>query len=293
MIIKTFLFSCLLMWDIQATVVAQVNEKMPENHHTKIVLKDLDFKTVMNAFYRKQIQTTKIDQLDQQNIPYIGIKHAEYTNALNSDDAVVVFSPAHSYRNAQNELRFLFTTTEVSVDKNNHMLNFCGACAAFTRIYIFKKNTSAQFELLSQSEGENSWMNADFNYLPYPTADIVKNIRRVGPKVKAYVEEQSFSRQGYSTTTLYIVPFDENPRIKKLQVAEISNDNEVTGSEKIYNTRGNYRFLTSEHNGLYDIEIRYSGTRQIYVADRAKIIPVNETHVYHYNEQQQKYIRVK
>ncbi|MFW1972810.1 hypothetical protein [Acinetobacter bereziniae] len=147
---------------------------MVKNHHAKTILKDFDFKTVINTFYQKQLQTTKIDQLDQQNISYIGIKNAEYTNALNSDDAVVVFSPARTYRNAQNELRYVFTITEVSVDKNNHELNFCGACATFTRVYIFKKNASSQFELISQSQDENSWMNADFNYLPYPTSDIVK-----------------------------------------------------------------------------------------------------------------------
>lgn len=293
MITKTFLFSCFLMCSIHSSVVAQTNEKMFENHHAKTILKDLDFKTVINTFYQKQLQTTKIDQLDQQNISYIGIKNAEYTNALNSDDAVVVFSPARTYRNAQNELRYVFTTTEVSVDKNNHELNFCGACATFTRVYIFKKNASSQFELISQSQDENSWMNADFNYLPYPTSDIVKNIRKVGPQIKAYVEEQEFSRQGYSSTTLYIVPFDEKPYIKKLIVAEIGNDNEVSGSEQIYNTQGDYQFLSTVHDGLYDIEIAYTGTQRIYIADRAKIIPINETHVYHYNEKQQKYIRVK
>ncbi|WP_227552179.1 MULTISPECIES: hypothetical protein [unclassified Acinetobacter] len=293
MTISKLLFSCFLICSIHTGIFAQPNGRGAGDHHVKIVLKDLDFKTFIRTFYPKQLQTIKIDQLDQQNIPYIGIKHAEYTNALNSDDAVLVFSPAHTYRNAQNELRYLFTTTEVSVDKNNHMLNFCGACATFTRIYIFKKNASAQFELLSQSEDENSWMNADFNYLPYPTLEIIKNIRKVGPQIKAFVEEQVLSRQGYSSTTLYIVPFDEKPHIKKLIVAEIGNDNEVSGSEQIFNRQGNYHFLTSIHDGLYDIEITYTGTQRIYVGDRAKIIPVNETHVYHYNEQQQKYIRVK
>lgn len=139
MITKIFLFSCFLMCSIHSSVVAQTNEKMAENHHAKTILKDLDFKTVINTFYQKQLQTTKIDQLDQQNISYIGIKNAEYTNALNSDDAVVVFSPARTYRNAQNELRYVFTTTEVSVDKDNHELNFCGACATFTQFTSLRK----------------------------------------------------------------------------------------------------------------------------------------------------------
>lgn len=293
MIAKTFLLSCLLMCSIHSRVVAQTNEKMVESYHPKIVLKDLDFKTVMKAFYQKQIEVTKINQLDQQNIPYIGIKNAEYTHALNSDHAVIVFSPAYTYRNVQNELRYVFTTTEISVDKDNHEINFCGSCATFTQVYIFKKNTSGQYELISQSQDENSWMNADYRYLPYPSSEIVKNIRKVGPQIKAYVEEQEFSRQGYSSTTLYIIPFDEKPYIKKLIVAEISNDNEVTGSEQIYNTQADYHFLTTVHDGLFDIEIAYTGTQRIYHGDRAKIIPINETHVYHYNEKQQKYVRVK
>jgi len=279
------------MCGIHTELVAQpVDAVMNKN---KIVLKDLDFKTVMKSFYQQQIQYVKIPQLDQSNIQYVGIKNAEYTHVFDRDDAVIVFSPASAYQNAQNELRYLISTTEVSIDKNNELLNFCGVCATFTKIYLFKKNDLGQFELVSQSQDENSWMNADFNYLPYPTENIVKNIRKIGPRIKGYVEEQAYSRQGYSTSTLYIIPFDENPVMVKLEVAEIGNDNEVTGSDKIYNTQADYRFLSTEHDGLYDIEIHYSGTQQIYVGDIAKIVPINETHVYQYNEKQQKYIRVK
>lgn len=291
MMINKILFSCILMCGIHTELVAQpVDAVMNKN---KIVLKDLDFKTVMKSFYQQQIQYVKIPQLDQSNIQYVGIKNAEYTHVFDRDDAVIVFSPASAYQNAQNELRYLVSTTEVSIDKNNELLNFCGVCTTFTKIYLFKKNALGQFELVSQSQDENSWMNADFNYLPYPTENIVKNIRKIGPRIKGYVEEQAYSRQGYSTSTLYIIPFDENPVMVKLEVAEIGNDNEVTGSDKIYNTQADYGFLSTEHDGLYDIEIHYSGTQQIYVGDIAKILPINETHVYQYNEKQQKYIRVK
>lgn len=291
MMINKILLSCILMCCIHTELVAQPVDAVTNKN--KIALKDLDFKTVMKSFYQKQIQYVKIPQLDQSNIQYVGIKNAEYTHVFDRDDAVIVFSPASAYQNAQNELRYLISTTEVSIDKNNELLNFCGVCATFTKIYLFKKNALGQFELVSQSQDENSWMNADFNYLPYPTENIVKNIRKIGPRIKGYVEEQAYSRQGYSTSKLYIVPFDENPVMVKLEVAEIGNDNEVTGSDKIYNTQADYRFLSTEHDGLYDIEIHYSGTQQIYVGDIAKIVPINETHVYQYNEKQQKYIRVK
>lgn len=67
----------------------------------------------------------------------------------------------------------------------------------------------------------------------------------------------------------------------------------MTGDERTYNTQGDYHFLDTEHGGLYDIEIQYSGTKRQYAAATYDIVPVNETHVYHYNEKQQKYIRVK
>ena len=67
----------------------------------------------------------------------------------------------------------------------------------------------------------------------------------------------------------------------------------MTGDEQTYNTQGDYHFLDTEHDGLYDIEIQYSGTKRQYTATSYDIVPVNETHVYHYNEKQQKYIRVK
>ncbi|MEG0486573.1 MAG: hypothetical protein RR575_01410 [Acinetobacter sp.] len=62
---------------------------------------------------------------------------------------------------------------------------------------------------MSQSQDENGWLNLDYNYVPYPSEEIIKNIKKIGPKIKGYVEEQTYSRQGYSFTKLYIVPFDE------------------------------------------------------------------------------------
>ena len=267
--------------------------KSVEKSKEKIILQDLEFKTVMMALYQKDIQYVKIQQLDNNNVDYVGIKNAEHTAISEKNDAVIVFSPAKIYRNAQNELRYLISTPEVSIDKNNEVLNFCGVCATFTQIYLFKKNTVGKFELISQSQDQTSWMNGDFDFSPYSTEKIIKNIRKIGPNVKGYVEEQAYSRQGYSNTQLYIVPFDEKPVMIKLDVAQIAHDNEVTGSDKIYNTHADYRFLSTEHHGLYDIKIHYWGTQQIYIGDTAKIISINETRVYHYNEQQQKYIRVK
>ncbi len=291
--IKKILLSFILVSAVSPLVIAQPTTSKINKKNNAIVLKNLDFKTVMMAFYQKDIQYVKIPELEREKLQYVAIKNANEVGMDGNDDAVIVFSPAEMFQNAQNEARYLISTTEISIDKENAQLNYCGACATFTRLYLFRKNAFGQFELISQSQSNDGWMNGDFTFQPYPVENIIKNIRKVGPEIKGYVEEQEYSRQGYSQTNLYITPFDENPKMVKFKVAEIGNDNEVTGNEKTYNTQGNFRFLSTEHDGLYDIEIQYSGTKQIYLGDVAKIVPVKETHVYHYNETQQKYVRVK
>lgn len=294
--IAKFMFSLVLLGGFISESVATPTHSNVDVQNAKksIILKDLDFKTVMMAFYQKDIQYVRIQQLDSSNVQYVGIKNAEHVAMSDDDqDAVIVFSSAKTFRNAQNEIRYLISTTEVSIDKANSNLNFCGVCATFSQVYLFRKNENGKFELISRSQDEDGWLNGDFNFQPYPAEEIIKNIRKVGPEIKGYVEEQEYSRQGYTQTKLFITPFDENPKMNKFEVAEIGDDNEVTGSEKTYNTKGEYRFLSTEHDGLYDIEIRYSGTKQIYIGDVAKIVPIKETHVYHYNETQQKYVRVK
>ena len=268
-------------------------EKSVGKSTDKIVLKDLNFKTVMMALYQKDLQHVKIPVLEQQQLEYVGIQNIE--NAQGEDaSGVLIFSPAKTYRNARNEVRYLFTITQRPISPyNSQELEFCGNCTSLTTVYIFQKNSDQHYELLSQSQDENGWLNLDYSYVPYPSNEIIQNIKKIGPKIKGYVEEQAFSRQGYSFTKLNIVPFDENPTFTKLEVAEISNDNEVTGDERIYHTQGDYRFLKTEHGGLYDIEIKYSGTKRQYTTTSYDIVPVNEIHVYHYNEKQQKYIRVK
>lgn len=273
--------------------IEKITDKSAEKTTDKIRLKDLNFKTVMMALHQKDLKYINIPVLEQQQLQYVGIQHIE--NAQGEDTSgVLIFSPVKSYRNAQNELRYLFTITQRAISPyNSQELEFCGNCTSLTTVYIFKKNAEQHYQLLSQSQDENGWLNLDYNYVPYPSEEIIKNIKKIGPKIKGYVEEQEFSRQGYSFTKLYIVPFDENQTLRKLEVAEISNDNEVTGDERTYNTQGDYHFLDTEHGGLYDIEIQYSGTKRQYTATSYDIVPVNETHVYQYNEKQQKYIRVK
>lgn len=67
----------------------------------------------------------------------------------------------------------------------------------------------------------------------------------------------------------------------------------MIGDEQTYIKQGDYYFLNIERDGLYGINIQYSGTKRQYTTASYDIVPVNETHVYHYNEKQQKYIRVK
>lgn len=282
----------LLILMINTISLAQTtNSAISAQSNQAVVLKDLNFKTVMMAFYQKQLKHIVIPELDQEKAEYVGIQSAEHT-AIRADQAgVLIFSPAEIYHNLKQEKRYLLTITEFGVDADDRSLNFCGACASFTQVFIFKKNDADRFELVSRSDQEEGWMNGDFNFLPYPPKSLTENIRQIGPNVQAYVEEQEYSRQGYSSTTLYIMPLDENLRIIKMKVAEIGHDNEVTGHDQIYNMQGDYQFLNTQHNGLYDIEIKYSGTQQIDDTNgKTIIVPKNTTEIYHYSKKMNQYM---
>lgn len=295
MMYKLLLCSLLVVGVVTVTTaqpIIELMENKKNNEIKSVVLKDLNFKTVMKTFYQKDLQYVKISELDQKNLQYVGIKNLGNIHE-GKESGILIFSAAKPYQNKANESRYVLTVSQFAISEHNSQHIEMGKFAfSVTIIYIFKKNEHGQYQLVSHNEN-NCLLNDDFLYVPYPTDQIIKNIRNIGSKIKGYVEEQEYSQNGYSSTKLRIIPFDEQTDLISLDVAEIGNDNEATGNEETYNTHGDYHFLTSEHDGLYDIEIRYSGTKQIYVDDIAKIVPVNEAYIYHYNEKQQKYIRVK
>lgn len=290
MLNKVFL-SLFLSFGMSYGAYAQANTTQVENNRQKVVLKDLDFKTVMMAFYQKEIQFVKIPELDHEKLQYVGIKNDSNDSSVN-ESGVLIFSPAQSFINADNEARYLLSITKFDISGLNLAQVEMGKFRySETSVYIFKKNDKGQFQLLSEI-GENL-LNDDFVYLPYSSDKIIHNIRDIGPKIKGYVEENENSQEGYSSTKLKIMPFDDQTYISTLEVAEIDLDNEISNDENKYNLKGKYKFLKSEHDGLYDIEIQYSGTKKLGEFETGKIVPMNETHIYQYNAKQQKYIRVK
>lgn len=294
---KNVCLSLIMLTMINHTVTwAQTSSSTASTQlNQSVVLKDLNFKMVMMAFYQKQLKHIVIPELDKEKIEYVGIRSADHTAISDDQEGVLIFNRAEIYHNLKNEIRYLLTITEVAVDADNQSLNFCGACASFTQVFIFKKNTENKFELVSRSDSEEGWMNGDYSFLPYPSKSLTENIRQIGPNIQAYVEEQEYSKQGYSNTTLYIMPLDEKLQITKLKITEIANDNEVTGNEKIYNTQGRYQFLATQHDGLYDIQIHYSGTQRIldHTNSGFKIVPINMTQTYYYSKKLNQYILAK
>ncbi len=257
---------------------------VPQKQKQAVTLKNLDFKTVMMAFYQHKIRHVVIPELDAEKVQYVG-------SEADDIDTVLIFYPAEKYTNAANEERYVLTVSEMGVDKGRKEIIYCGACAVQTDVYLFSKTAQGQYQLVSQSVGENSWASSGYNISPYEPKAIVRQLELIGPKVKGYIEEDESGLQGYSITTLSIAPFDERSELKMDQIAEIRADDSATGADDTYAFEGQYRFLNSVHDGLYDIEIKYQGTQR---ADESrKIVPMNETRVYHYNAKQQKYIQVK
>ncbi len=294
--IKKLLLSRILLsglcFGFTTQVMAEESIATPDNIETKkIVLKDLDFKTVMLALYQKDIKFLKVSELEQEKIQYVGMQGDQ---SENSKDTVLAFNPAEVYKNAQNEDRYLLTVTQFFLsdakpsDDHHILLGF--PMGSDTQVFVFKKNLDQNFEIVSRSF-DDTWSNQDWNYQPYPAGDIIKNIKNIGPEMLGYVEEKEQSAYGINETQLMVMALNDQAHIQKMKVAEIGLDNESSNEDKTYNMQAKYRFLKSEHDGLYDIEIKFSGTKKDENAD--KIIPIKEIHVYQYNEKQQKYVRVK
>jgi len=285
------LLSCVLFGGFITTVSAQIPLNTALKQKKPILLKDLDFKTVAMAFYQKDIQFVKIHELEHEKLQYVGVKNALDEQTV-KENGVLIFSPAKAYQNTNNETRYLLTITKFAISGLNSPRVEMGKFEfSETMIYIFKKNDQGQFQLLSESS--ETLLNDDFVYLPYPSDKIIANIKSIGSKIKAYVEENEYSQEGYSSTKLRIMPFNDQPNIVSLKVAEIGKNNEATVNEKVYSNVGKYKFLKSEHDGLYDIEIKYTGTQRVDNSKGFVVKPMNETHIYQYNAKQQKYVRVK
>ena len=285
--IKKISLCFLLVGIFNTSLYAEERQKtLIKQNEQQIQLKNLDFKTVMMAFYSKQIRHIVIPELESDKQQYVGAN-------IDGEDAALIYLPPKTYQDQNNETRYLLTVSQVAVNKEDRTIIFCGICAVFTDVFIFEKNSKNQYQLISRTNSESSWSSDGFNYTPYEPESIIKDILQIGPNVKGYVEESFFSKQGYSTTTLMISPFSENPHLKLINVAVISDDNEATGSNETYSSTGKYRFLSSEHDGLYDIEIKYSGTQRADDSDRLKIVPKNEIHVYRYYKSKNEYVRLK
>ncbi len=101
-----FILSYSYVW-AQPIQNLSVRHPLAASKEKQVILKNLDFKTVMMAFYQKEIQHIKISQLDNGQAEYVGIQSAQNTGVTEDAAAVLVFSPAQPYRDIDNEMRYL------------------------------------------------------------------------------------------------------------------------------------------------------------------------------------------
>lgn len=287
------LFSLVLLCGFMGEAMATPYDENLETHDIKnaqktIILKNLDFKTVMMAFYQKDIQHIVIPELDKNKEQYVGMKKDQ-----DGLVHVLIYAKPKQYLDNQKQERYLLTVSQVVVDEDLKEIQYCWVCTSSTDIYVFKINTDKKFELVASATGEDGWWGDSREDNTFSPEMILGGLGPVGPQVKGYIEEIELSKQGYTTTTLFIAPFNDRKNLKKLEIANTYESNDITGDERVYKTQGKYQFLKSVHDGLYDIEIQYSGTQRKQTKDDFKVIPMRETHIYQYNEKQKKYVRVK
>ncbi|NHB57271.1 hypothetical protein G9F32_04385 [Acinetobacter sp. 194] len=268
-------------------VYAENRASSPVIAKKTIILKDLNFKTVITTFYGNQLKHIVIPELDKTKTQYVGYQEK------NDQIKALIYGEPVAYLNSSKQQRFLLTVSRVVIDEENKKINYCFACSSYSDVYIFQKNSNQQFELVSKATDEDAWVGMGMNDDTYNPNGILSNLVNVGPNIKGVVETVDVSRQGYSSKILYIAPMNELATFKMIEIAVLDSDNEATGDDKVWGYHGKYKFLNSVHNGLYDLEIKYTGTERLYSQTGSKIMPKKETHIYQYDDKKQSYIRVQ
>lgn len=249
-----------------------------------VVLKDLNFKTVMMAFYQKQLKHIVIPELDQNKEQYVGRIPDEGV------DSVLVFDPAEKFLNASQEVRYILTVSRRAIDPDSKALLYCDACSAYTDVYLFKKNADGDFQLLTHSPKSNGWWSNGTDQPLYFSKGIVEDAILIGPNQKGLITTIDVASHGESLSILYVQPLFENQPLKQIKVAQLDSSNEDSGEDKIYKTQAQYQLLKTVHDGLYDIEIKYTGAQSIESKGQNKVIPINQTYIYKFNAKQQTYL---
>ena len=129
----------------------------------------------------------------------------------------------------------------------------------------------------------------------YYLAQIAKNMRRLGLVQQGILQEiTASSSHGESYSQLYVMLIADDQPLMQSNALDLASDHEDSGEEVTYYKKAQYKLLNSplnlsQHDGLYDIEIQYSGTKLKDSGGKQKAAPVNAVHRHQYNAKKQQY----
>lgn len=277
-------FTAVLLCAAQASLV---------HAETDAALLNLDFKTVMMRFYSKQIRQVNISELDKNK--------QQYTGSLPDNQGrhqVLLFDAAQKFKNLKGEERYIVTVTHTVIDEDRKEIAYCGACYQLTDVFLFKKSSDGKFQLTTRSPENQGWYAPAYERQMYYPVQIVKNMRKLGTAQQGILQEMTESSHGESHSQLYVMPITDDQPLKQSNALNLGNDNEDSGEDETYHKTAKYKLLNSgsdksEHDGLYDIEIQYSGTELKEHGGKQKAVPVNAVHRYQYNAKKQQYLLKK
>ncbi|WP_374667583.1 hypothetical protein [Acinetobacter sp.] len=132
----------------------------------------------------------------------------------------------------------------------------------------------------------------------YYPAQIAKNMRRLGPAQQGILQEITEATHGERISELYVMPIADDQPLMQSNALDLDSDHEDSGEEVTYYKKARYKLLNStsnlsQHDGLYDIEIQYSGTKLKDSGGKQKAAPVNAVHRHQYNAKKQQYLLKK
>lgn len=154
-----------------------------------------------------------------------------------------------------------------------------------TDVFLFKKSLDGKFQLTVRSPENHGWYAPAYEQQMYFPAQIAKNMRRLGLAQQGILQEITASSHGESYSQLYVMLIANDQPLMQFNALDLAGDHEDSGEEVTYYKKAQYKLLNSplnlgQHDGLYDIEIQYSGTKLKDSGGEQKAAPVNVVHCY-------------
>ncbi len=215
----------------------------------KVILKNLDYKTVFMQFHQKEIQFLKMKEIEMDQA--VGLKDSQ------GNIEYAVMNPIISYKNLQGEQRFIAYIERFTQEDGE--LNTGHAMSPRVELYLFKRLSLGGYQLLSRTrpdvEISGSWGESHLS-----TEDF-KTIQQFGKDQQGLIYSGGYTSTGSHTEMTFLIVLNESGWIEQYPFgisednsgAYESHDPKFAGYSKKYTLIKNL-----DAQNLFPMQIQYS-----------------------------------